>query len=134
MFKGLNYKPLLFYLFILSVVACTNMYKEKDLYGIWVGKNEEVEIVLKFNKDSKCELMYNNSGSNIIRITGDFEVDFSKKPIPLTIRRIPQLNHPLHTIIEFKEMNVIKMAKFATRWRLRPIAFNRDVEIIFKRK
>jgi len=68
-----------------------------------------------------------------MKITGDFEVNFSKKPIPLTIRNIPQLNHPLHTIIQFKELDVIRMAEFAPRWRFRPISFNPETEIIFKR-
>ena len=125
------------FLFCLSSIvfafACTRNYSENDLHGMWVGENEKVRIAFSFNPDNTCEFAYTKKGQKLIKMTGVFEVNFAKKPIPLTIRNIPQLNHPLHTIIEFKESDALRMAEFAPRWRLRPIAFNRDTEIIFRR-
>ncbi len=128
-----NYKILLSCLLVSSISACTT-YSEKDLYGTWASKSEETEIVITFNQDSTWEYVYNdNTGSKAIQLTGDYEVNFSKQPIPLTIRNIPQLNHPLHTIIQFRKPDVLRMAEFAPRWRIRPISFNRETEIILKR-
>jgi len=126
----LAYFGILFFLCVIHAISCIRIRNEKDLHGTWLGKSEEMEIRIKFDQDSRFEFIYNYGGSDTIGITGYYEVDFSKEPIPLTIRRISQLNHPLHTIIEFKEPNVIKMARFATRWKLRPITFNRETEII----
>jgi len=110
-----------------------NSYNKESLYGSWQYKNDNEEILCTFNRDSTCEINFIDSTSSQ-KITGKFEVDFSKSPIPLTIRNIPQLNHPLHTIIQFKAFDKIRMAIFSTRWRLRPITFNRDTEMIFKKQ
>jgi len=110
-----------------------NSYNKESLYGSWQHKNDNEEILFTFNRDSTCELnFFNGNGSQ--KITGNFEVDFSKSPIPLTIRNIPQLNHTLHTIIQFKSFDEIRMARLSTRWRLRPIAFNRDTEMIIRKQ
>jgi len=64
--------------------ACTSPFNKEALYGTWVGKKGEVEVVLKFSQDSTCKLEFND-GSNSIKIRGNFSVNFGKKPIPLTI-------------------------------------------------
>ncbi len=122
---------LISFLFLLS---CTLNYDEKSLYGTWVAKDGEVEVLIIFYKDSTCEIKYKSGNSDKTKISGDYEIDISKNPIPLTIRNIPQLKHPLHTIIQFNNINEIIIAEFAPRWRLRPIAFNPETQIIFKRK
>ena len=131
--KPLDLKILLFYLAIFCVHSCTKAFTKQELYGDWEGKNKEVEIAITFNQNSTCKIVYKEDNSKPITLTGNFEVDFTKRPVPLSIRNIPQLNYPLHTIIQFIELDVIKMAEFAPRWRLRPIVFNRDTEIILKR-
>ena len=105
---------------------------EEFLFGVWVGEKDGVEIVLTFNRDSTSEISFND-GSHVSKLTGYFQVDFSKRPIPLTIRNIPNLNHPLHSIIELRELDVIRISKFAPRLKLRPIGFNRDTEIYLRR-
>lgn len=124
---------LLLYLVISCLFSCTTRFDEKDLYGVWEGKNKDTEMLITFNKNSTCEIEYKEENSEPVTITGDFEVDFMKAPVPLSIRNIPQLNHPLHTIIQFEKLDVIKMAEFAPRWRLRPISFNRSTEITLVR-
>ncbi len=125
-------KPLVLYISLFCLFACVNVLDEEFLFGVWVGEKDGVEIVLKFNRDSTSEIGFND-GSNVTKLTGYFQVDFSKRPIPLTIRNIPNLNHPLHTIIQFKELDLIRIAKFAPRLKLRPIGFNRETEIYLRR-
>jgi len=110
-----------------------NSYNNESLYGSWQYKSDNEEILFTFNRDSTCELTFID-GNSSQKISGKFEVDFSKSPFPLTIRNIPQLNHPLHTILQFKSFDEIRVATFSPRWRLRPISFNRDTEMIFRKQ
>jgi hypothetical protein len=66
-------------------------------------------------------------------LNGSFEMDFSKKPISLSIRNIPQLDHPLHTIVEFIGSDSISLAYFAPKKRFRPVAFTRSTNLDLKR-
>jgi hypothetical protein len=129
--KKKAYKLFLLYLCLFFPYACIEFYSysEEDLYGTWIGNKGEFHIVLSFSQDSSFEMKFNQSDS----IKGTFEVDFSKTPIPLSVRNIPSLQHPLHTIIQFKDPNTIIMGEFASRLKLRPITFNPDEIIIFTR-
>ena len=129
------YKLFLLYICLFFPYACIEFYSysEEDLYGTWIGNKGEFNIVLSFSQDSSFELKLNNSDSKINKIKGTFEVDFSKTPIPLSVRNIPNLPHPLHTIIQFKGHNTIIMGEFGPRLKLRPITFNSDRIIIFAR-
>ena len=128
-----RYEKCIVLLFTILIIACTNRYSANDLYGTWIAHDSMGEINITFNQDSTFEYVCNETTSTIIKITGKYEVDFTKQPIPLTIRKIPQLNHPLYTIIEFKRLDVLKMAEFAPRWRIRPISFKPNSEIILSR-
>jgi hypothetical protein len=77
---------------------------------------------------------YNDQSNNLVTLNGNFEFDLTKRPIPLSIRNIPQLNHPLHTIIDFVDEDSIRMASFSSKWRLRPISFIDENTINLKRK
>ena len=108
---------------------------EEGIYGLWTGEHGGRRLAFRFGRDGRCELRFEDepSGATLI-LQGNFEVDFSKDPIPLTIRNIPQLPHPLHTAIEFTSNDSIRMATFATRWRLRPITFERDHTTTLQRR
>ena len=54
--------------------------------------------------------------------------------IPLSIRNIPRLPHPLHTIIRFEGPDRLRMSRFAPRWRLRPITFEPAAEVLLLRR
>lgn len=124
----------LFALIFCTTFSCTVQHDERDLFGVWKGEYDGKEVVLKFDSDHTFMLSHRDKVSDSMEtIQGDFEVDFSKEPIPLTVRNIPQLNHPLHTIILFQEDGSMKMANFAPRWRLRPIAFNKRSSMILRR-
>ena len=99
--------------------------EERDLYGVWRGEQDTLEFVFRFEPDHTCNLRFRDkeTGKETVR-DGMFETDFAKRPVPLTIRRIPRVNHPLHTIVELRADGTLWVAPFATRWRLRPIAFD----------
>jgi hypothetical protein len=116
------------------ISSCGKAPRQEDIYGVWKGEFQGVELVFTFIQDGTCVLSFQDkaTGSTDI-INGNFVIDFSKNPIPLTVRNIPQLNHPLHTIVEFIEDNSMRIAYFAPRWRLRPITFGHNTSMILKR-
>jgi hypothetical protein len=127
-------KYLLVILLYLIVVSCNNLITDTNLYGRWVGSYNDHELVLIIKNDNSCVLrFYNEQSNNLETLNGTFELDYKKKPIPFSIRNIPQLNHQLHTIIEFIEDDSIKIAKFSSKWRLRPISFDAGNTINLKR-
>lgn len=117
-------KAILFTLPFFLFISCTNLNTDADIYGGWSSNFNNHEFVVVFKNDKTCMLRYFNKESNKFEtISGNYELDFSKKPIPLSIRNIPELNHPLHTIIKFVNDDSILMAEFSSKWRLRPISF-----------
>ena len=111
------------------IVSCVNYNDKENLYGMWVDNENKIT----FNRDGTCNVIIKNENSMFIEITGVFQVDFTKRPVPLTIRGISQLNHPLHTILQFKEVDELVIAEFAPRWKLRPLSFDHNTSISFKR-
>lgn len=119
-----------------TLVYCSggDASREEGIYGLWTGEHGGRRLAFRFGRDGKCELRFEDEPSAATLILqGNFEVDFSKDPTPLTIRNIPQLPHPLHTAIEFTSGDSIRIAPFATRWRLRPISFDRDESLRLRR-
>ena len=118
----------------IMVVSCGKVPTQKDIYGVWQGENFGKELIFKFNSDGTCVINIKNRVSDSIEIlNGNFAIDFSKKPIPLSIRNIPQLNYPLHTIVEFLGGDSIRLGNFSPRWRVRNISFQQNKSIILKR-
>ena len=130
----LKLKILSLFIFTFMIFSCMQEPYKKEIYGIWKGEIKGSEIQLKFKRDQTCVLIIKDLLSGTVEtLSGNFEIDFSKKPFPLSIRNIPQLNHPLHIIVEFTGDNSIKIAEFAPRWRLRPVSFNMNTSVNLKR-
>lgn len=127
MYKILNiYNRIgLIVLLLLCVFSCNNnLNTDAHIHGSWKGRYNDYEVSVVFNTDNTCAFKFIDKRSNNVEIiNGYYELDFSKKPIPLSIRNIPQLNHPLHTIIEIIAEDSIRIAGFSPKWRLRPISF-----------
>ena len=126
-----------FFLAIILLIIILNsdqQFDENIIYGNWAGKLDDKELALTFNQDQTCELFINNlSVEDSLIFIGNFEIDFSKKPISLSIKNISNLDHPIHTIIEFKNKNELRLGDFAKRWRLRPITFDYNKHIILNK-
>ena len=115
-------------------VSCEKISTQDDITGIWKGHHLGLELIFDFNHDGTCSLIVKDSTSNLTEIlNGNFVMDFSKKPIPLSIRNIPQLNHPLHSIVELLGTDSIRLGNFGPRWTVRDISFDQNKSIILKR-
>ena len=74
--------------------------------------------------EKKITLNYVDKSSGIEQILhGYYKINFSKRPISLSINQIQEIDFSLHTIISIKEDKIL-MAKFSPKWRLRPLAFD----------
>lgn len=75
-----------------------------------------------------------SSGREDIIFTGSYSLDFTKRPIPLSITNIPQLDHSLFTILEFQNINSIKLAQFAPKWKFRAVSFDKRNTTVITRQ
>jgi len=137
-----NKKIIFLYLAILLVVFMGSLVislsvevpSKESIYGIWEGGRDGKSLLFRFNNNGTCTFSLKDNTTNYIEtLNGVFEVDFSKHPLPLTIRNIPQLDHPLHTIIKFIGLESIEIAPFAERWRLRPVTFDSTKSVVLKK-
>ena len=129
-----SYSRHILFMLLCFVVSCNNLTTDANIYGNWKGSYNDHEMSLVLKSDNTCLLKYFDKQSNKLQtISGSYELDFSKKPIPLSIRNIPQLSYQLHTIVEFISNDSIRIALFSTKWRLRPISFETGKTINLKR-
>lgn len=118
-------------LIFIFTISCNNLNINSTIYGTWEGNYNNHQFLIIFNNDQTCMLEYLDINSNKIEtVTGKYELDFSKTPIPLSIRNISKINYPLHTIIKIINKDSIMMAEFSTKSKLRPITFQTE-KIIF---
>jgi len=116
------------------IVSCNNINFQNKIYGFWAGNYINNTLILNFKNHDNIiiTLRDNNSGlSNILN--GNYYLDSSKSPMPLSITNIQELNHPLHTILEFINHDSIRIGAFSPRWKLRNISFDKNKSIILKR-
>jgi hypothetical protein len=112
----------------------TGRLEERDLYGIWSGEHDNRELLFRFEPDHTCSLRFRDKGTGTETVLdGTFETDFTKQPVPVSIRNIAQLSHPLHTIVTLRADGTLWVAPFSPRSRLRPIAFDPKVTMELRR-
>ena len=101
-----------------------NKIQRPDIIGKWTGENLKYKFQFNFNTNQFCNISIVNKNSGEEKfIQGKYQISFAKVPMTMTINEIRSLNHPLHTIIEFKDNRTIRVAKFSPKWRLRPVSF-----------
>jgi hypothetical protein len=124
---------------ILLLLVILLLFNHQDInknkvYGYWKGDFVNYELEFEFNTDQRFKLKFRD---NILQttkvISGDFFVDYSKKPISLSFRNLPETTYPLHTIIKFKGDNTIFLEKFSTKEKFRPLAFSYDSHLVLNR-
>ena len=124
----------IFFLSTFMIISCEKSYRLENIYGVWKGEYFGKELIIQFDSDGKSELILRDNDSNLIEtINGNFVIDFSKKPIPLSIMNIPQLSHSLHTIIEIIGVDSIKLAIFSPHNKFRALLFEQKNSINLKR-
>ena len=90
--------------------ACVKEPMGFDPVGTWEGEDGGEKIQFVFQKDGTCEFV-SKKGGEVFQMNGECQFDFSKRPIPLMMRNIPQLNHPVHTIVEFESADEIRIGE-----------------------
>mgnify|MGYP006185521123 CR=1 FL=1 len=120
--------PLLLFLF-----SCNPIDQSDRIYGTWEGSYMGKRNTFSFKNNNTCNFdVFDQQNQLIGTVSGEFSLDFSKKPILLSIKKIPQLDHPLYSIIEFIGEDSLNIADFSPKWRLRPIAFDKEKTISLK--
>ena len=130
-----SYKGKKYFLYILLLLSsCDKIYIENELHGVWKGKLHNKEIILSFNNDNNFELSLTDHTTKLNEIlNGIYQLDFTKKPIPLSLLNIKQLSHPLHTIVEFMGADSFRLVDFSPSWRVRNISFEQNRNFVLKR-
>ena len=123
----------LFLMILAMIFSCSDFYRTDNIIGIWEGKHKGKNIFFVFNKDSTCTIKFDSTLGKYVIYEGEYEINLSKKPMPLTIKKISQLPHPLHTIVSFISEKSIKITEFSKHWKLRPISFDKD-KVIYLEK
>lgn len=122
-------------LIINGLHGCVGPGDQVALYGAWTGSGETIPYIeVEFFESNDFRMHIVTSKGDNLKYDGQFEVDFSKYPVPLTMRGIPQLPHPIHTIIELRNSETMRMGAFAEKWRLRPTDFNPANAMTLKKK
>lgn len=120
---------------LVALLGCGGPAGPKDLIGTWEGSGGEIgSVLVSFAPDGGFRLEYVDAKGERQKLTGDYEADFTKAPVPLSFRKIKQLPHSLHTIVQFDGSDTLRMGGFAPRWRLRPLAFDPDSVILLERR
>lgn len=131
-----NFIPISKFLIGLIVVLCSCAgININAIYGEWIGEYSDSDVYIKIDKNQDFYMTLKDQNSDLVEtITGKFRLDVTKRPIPITIYNISELNHPLHAILDFKDEDCFNLSTFANRERLRPISFNAENTINLKRK
>lgn len=116
------------------IISCSDIDHSKIVFGEWSGSHKNHSVIFILNDDYSCSLSYYEEDSkDYITLSGQCLIDFSKRPYPITIDNIQQLNYSLHSIFEFSGSDKIKISEFSNRWKLRPISFEKGKTIILER-
>tara|TARA_Y100001970_G_C14246759_1_gene868881 strand:- start:3402 stop:3830 length:429 start_codon:yes stop_codon:yes gene_type:complete len=103
----------------------------EDIFGVWIGSFNGRKIEISLNDKMQCKIKINDSLSNSIEeYKGTYYVDFSKKPIPLTIKKINKLDYALYTTFKFLDKNSIRLSFFSKSWKFRSISIREENSII----
>jgi hypothetical protein len=105
----------------------------ESLYGQWIGKHKNYEIILAIKKDNSCSLELRFDSSNEVeKFNGNCIIDSSKTPYSFIMSNILELNTSLYSLVALKNNNNIHMSEFSTKWKLRPVTLEHENTIIFK--
>ena len=131
------YNKLSYLIFLLLVILLLFNHQDIDknkIYGHWKGDFANYELKFEFNTDQRFRLKFRDKILQTDKvISGDFFVDYSKKPIALSFRNVPETTYPLHTVIKFKGDNTIIIEKFSSKEKLRPLTFSYDSNMVLNR-
>ena len=138
-----NIKNKIILVFIIAIIFFIpkNLLADNNLEGFWeeskkssLQRGDKSYLKIEFKKDKKCEIfIIKTDGTPSSYFGGNYDFDSTKKPMPLSIRNISNLAHPLHTIIRYIDKNTIDIMEFSTTQRFRPVSFSKEKKIRLER-
>ena len=115
-------------------------FSNQTLEGFWeestdsyMRRKDNNYLKIEFKKDKKCNIYIIRTDGTSLNFAGIYDLDTQKKPMPLSIRSITNLNHPLHTIIRYIDENTIDIMQFSSTQKLRPVIFSEENKIRLKK-
>ena len=125
--KFLFITTLFFYLSSCSTIKSSN---NSSIIGKWESKNE---IVFEFFENSKCSfnIPYKNTAQTL---QGVFFINNSKNLSTIDIKKIDGVSFSFYGIFDFVDENMIKISKFSTSRKTRPISFEKNNFLILYKK
>ena len=116
------------------MVSCNRIHTDA-LIGEWEGEFSGSSVYVRFdyNRDFHMKLKSGELSESEF-INGKFRMDTTKRPIPITIYNIAELNHPLHAVFELVGEDSLRLSLFADRQRLRPVGFDAENTLNLSRK
>ena len=115
-------------------------FSNQTLEGFWeestdsyMRRKDNNYLKIEFKKDKKCNIYIIRTDGTSLNFAGIYDLNTQKKPMPLSIRSITNLNHPLHTIIRYIDENTIDIMQFSSTQRLRPVFFSEENKIRLKK-
>ena len=133
--RFVNPKNLLLIIILISLYIITNSDKisDTDLYGSWVGNLDDKELKIDFDQHSNIKINYFNADSNYT-IYGKYEINFLKKPMPLKLYDIDELDNSFYSSVMFLSSKELFLSKFSSSWKTRPLMLDNQNSIFFKKK
>ena len=115
-------------------------FSNQTLEGFWeestdsyMQRKDNNYLKIEFKKDNKCNIYIIRTDGTSLNFAGIYDLDTQKKPMPLSIRSITNLNHSLHTIIRYIDENTIDIMQFSSTRKLRPVIFSEENKIRLKK-
>ena len=101
-----------------------------SIIGKWESKNK---IIFEFFENGKCSfyLPYKNISQTL---QGIFSINNSKNLKTIDINKIDGVSYSFYGIFEFVNENKIKISKFSTSRKTRPISFEKNNFLILYKK
>lgn len=120
---------------VFILIQNSKTYDLKDFRGIWTADYKNYKIKFKLSDNNNCSfLIFFKTSNKIEKLDGKCNIDLTKKPNMFKMNNINQLSSPLYSIIFLKNKSTLHMSEFSYRWRIRPIEFDKNKKIIFKKE
>jgi len=127
-----------FVLILISVfilIQSSKIYDLKDFRGIWTADYKNFKIKFELSDNNNCSfLIFFKTSNKIDKLEGKCNIDLTKKPNTFKMNNITQLRSPLYSIVFLENKSTLYMSEFSSRWRIRPIEFDENKKITFKKE
>ena len=130
-----NPKNLLFIIFLISlrIITSSDKITGTELYGSWIGNLDDKELKIDFDQHNNIKINYFDADSNHT-IYGKYEINFLKKPMPLKLYNIDELDNSVYSSVMFLSSEELFLSKFSSSWKTRPLMLDNQNSIFLKKK